>query len=157
MGEGEGRRASWSCDQPSLSDGRKHDNLLTLPTPDDIDDFLDNATWAISSTYHTVLQASPGAVIFGRDMLFNVLFVADWNKNGEYRQSLTDHSNQREKAQCIDYDYKVGEKLLVMKEGILRKAESNYNKEPWTITTVHTNGTVRIQCRIKTKDLISGE
>ena len=33
----------------------------------------------------------------------------------------------------------------MINEGILRKAESAYGKEPWTITTVHTNGTIRIQ------------
>jgi hypothetical protein len=34
-------------------------------TPNDVDVFLDNAAWAIRSTYHTVLKASPGAAIFG--------------------------------------------------------------------------------------------
>ncbi len=34
-------------------------------TPDEVDVFLDNAAWAIRSTYHTVLKASPGAAIFG--------------------------------------------------------------------------------------------
>ncbi len=62
-------------------------------TSDDIDVFLDNAAWAICSIYHTVLKASPGAAIFGQDMLFNILFVADWHKIGEYRQLLTDCSN----------------------------------------------------------------
>jgi hypothetical protein len=33
-------------------------------TPDDVDVFLDNAAWAICSTYHMVLKASPGAAIF---------------------------------------------------------------------------------------------
>jgi hypothetical protein len=33
----------------------------------------------------------------------------------------------------------------VTQEGILRKAESPYSKEPWTIMTVHTNETIRIQ------------
>ena len=32
--------------------------------PADIDTFIDNAAWAIHSTYHTVLKASPGAAIF---------------------------------------------------------------------------------------------
>jgi hypothetical protein len=32
--------------------------------PADIDTFIDNAAWAICSTYHTVLNASPGAAIF---------------------------------------------------------------------------------------------
>jgi hypothetical protein len=30
----------------------------------------------------------------------------------------------------MDYDYKVGDKVLVINKGILRKAESNYVKEP---------------------------
>jgi hypothetical protein len=61
-------------------------------TPDDVNVFLDNAAWAICSTYHTVLKASPGAAIFGQDMLFNIPFVADWHKIGEQRQSLTDRA-----------------------------------------------------------------
>jgi hypothetical protein len=31
--------------------------------PADIDTFIDNAVWAIRSTYHTVLKASQGAAI----------------------------------------------------------------------------------------------
>jgi hypothetical protein len=31
----------------------------------DINVFLSDATWAVRSTYHTVLKASPGAAIFG--------------------------------------------------------------------------------------------
>jgi hypothetical protein len=64
-------------------------------TTDDVNVVLDNAAWAICSTYHTVLKASPAAAIFGQDTLFDIPFVADWHKIGEYRQSLTDHSNQR--------------------------------------------------------------
>jgi hypothetical protein len=120
-------------------------------TPDDIDVFLDNAAWAICSTYHTVLKASPGAAIFGHDMLFDIPFVADWHKIGEQRQSLTDPGNQRKNANCIDYEYKVGDKVLLINEGILRKVESAYSKEPWTITTVHTNATIRIQHRTRTE------
>jgi hypothetical protein len=52
-------------------------------TPDEIDVFFDNLAWAICCTYHTVLKASPGAAIFGRDMLFNILFAVDWHKIGE--------------------------------------------------------------------------
>jgi hypothetical protein len=82
-------------------------------------------------------------------MLFNILFVADWCKIGERRQSLTDCGNQRENTKRIDYDYKVRDKVLVINKGIFDKAESAYGKEPWTITTVHANGTIRIQCRTK--------
>jgi hypothetical protein len=122
-------------------------------TPNDTNAFLDNAAWAICSTYHTVFEASPGAAIFERDMIFDIPFVADWHKTGEQRQSLTNCGNQHKNAKRIDYDYKVGDKVLLINEGILCKAESVYSKEPWTITTVHTNGTIRIQRRTRTKQL----
>jgi hypothetical protein len=86
-------------------------------------------------------------------MPFDIPFVVDWHKIGEQRQSLTDCGNQGENAKCIDYDYKVGDKVLVINEGILRKAESVYSKEPWTITKVHTNGTIRIQHGTKPQQL----
>ena len=49
----------------------------------DMDAFLTVAAWSICCTYRTVLKASPGAAIFGRDMLFDIPFLADWNKIGE--------------------------------------------------------------------------
>jgi hypothetical protein len=81
--------------------------------PADIDTFIDNAAWAIRSIYHTVLKASPGAAIFGRDMLFDIPFVADWKQIGDYRQHQTDRSTKRENDKCVDYDYKVGDKILI--------------------------------------------
>jgi hypothetical protein len=111
----------------------------------DIDIFLSNAAWAICSTYHTVLKAPPGAAIFRRNMLFDIPFIADWQKIGEHRQRLTDLNNARENEGRIDYDYKVGQKELLWKEGILLNAESRWHKNPWLITSVHTNGTITVQ------------
>jgi hypothetical protein len=78
-------------------------------------------------------------------MLFDVPFIADWKLIGVNRQRRTDHNNDSENKKRVDYDYKVGNKILIRKDGILRKAESRWIKEPCTITTVHTNGTIRIQ------------
>jgi hypothetical protein len=114
--------------------------------PSDIDVFLSDAAWAVRSTHHTVLKASPGAAIFGQDMLFDILFIDDWKKIGEHRQKLSDLNNVCENKGRIDYDYKVGQKVLLRKEGILRSAESKWHKEPRLITSVHTNGTITVQC-----------
>jgi hypothetical protein len=114
--------------------------------PSDTNFFLSDTVWAIHSTHHTVLKASPGAAIFGPDMLFDFLFIADWNKIGEHRQLLTDHNTDHENEGRIDNDYQVGQKVLVRDDSILRKAESMYHREPWTITSVHTNETIRFQC-----------
>ena len=78
--------------------------------PVDIDTNIDNAAWAIRSTYDTVLKASPGEAIFGPDMLFGVSFVADWKKIGDYRQHQTNHSNRHENKKRVNYDYTVGDK-----------------------------------------------
>ena len=77
-------------------------------------------------------------------MLFDIPFVADWNKIGEYRQKQADANMRRENKRHIDHDYCVGEQVLIRKDGTLRKAETRYKPEPWNIVQVHTNGTIRI-------------
>jgi hypothetical protein len=120
-------------------------DMAEMVKASDIDIFLSDAAWAVCSTYHTVLKASPGAAIFGQDMLFDILFIADWQKIGEHSQRLTDLYNAHENEGRIDYDYKVGEKVLLQKEGILCNAESRWHKKPWLIFSVHTNGTIMVQ------------
>ena len=39
----------------------------------------------------------------------------------------------------IYYDYKIGDKVLEQKVGILHKTESHYNSDPWTSKTAHMN------------------
>jgi hypothetical protein len=51
----------------------------------------------------------------------------------------------------VDFDYKVGNKVLVKQDGILCKAECPCSKKSWTIPTIFTNGTIRIQCRTKSE------
>ena len=109
-----------------------------------IDDFLVAAAWAIRSTYHTVLKSSPGAAVFGRDMLFDIPYIADWTAIGNRRQASVDQMNTRENSRRVDFDYAVGQKVLLKKDGILRKAEDKY-VGPYNVTQVHTNGTIRIQ------------
>ncbi len=84
-------------------------------------------------------------------MLFDTPFLADWNKIGEHRQHLTDLNMAWENRSCCDWDYQVGDKVLFQKDGILRKSESWYESDPWTITSVHANGTIRVQCGTKSE------
>jgi hypothetical protein len=119
----------------------------------DIADFLTNAAWAVCSTYHTVLKTLPGAARFGQDMLFDIPFIADWSKIGEYRQKQTVKNARWENDTRIDWDYQPGDKEQLCKDSILHKTESRYESDPWTITSVHTNGTIRVQHRTKSERL----
>jgi len=63
-------------------------------------------------------------------MLFDIPFLADWSKIGEYRQKHTDMNAVREDSGRIDWDYQPSDKVLVIKDGILGKSESSYESEP---------------------------
>jgi hypothetical protein len=79
-------------------------NMAETVTPDEVNVFLDNTAWAICSTYHTVLKASPGAAIFGHNMLFNIPFITNWNKleiTGNVKPILTRHAKIANKSIMI--------------------------------------------------------
>jgi hypothetical protein len=78
-------------------------------------------------------------------MQFDNLFIPDWQKIGEHRQRLTDLNNTCENKGRIDYDNMVGQKVLLRKEGILHNAKSRWQKKPWLIMSVHTNGTITVK------------
>jgi hypothetical protein len=84
--------------------------------------------------------------------LLNVPLLANWSKIEEYRKTKEQEYNQR-KQWWLDRDYYSGNKVLATKDGILCKSESWYDSEPWTITSVHTNGTIRIESRTKSERL----
>jgi hypothetical protein len=51
------------------------------------------------------------------------------------------------------WDNQPGDKVLLHKDSILRKTESPYESDPWTIMSVHANGTIRIQHGTKSEIL----
>jgi len=61
-------------------------------------------------------------------MLFDILFIAAWKQIGEYRLHQTDSSIKRENSSRVDYDYKVGDKILIRWNGILRKQSPSGEK-----------------------------
>ena len=86
-------------------------------------------------------------------MLFNIPYIANWKKIGAIgntKQILTTNVKIKKR---VDFDYKVGDKRLIVKDGILCKAESPKQKELWTITTIHMNETIRVTCETKSERL----
>ena len=90
-------------------------NMADSVDPDNVDDFVSNVSWAICSTYHTVSKSSPGAAVFGPDVLFDILYLADWHKIGIHRQKLSNHNNDRDNVCRVNYDYVVGGQILICK------------------------------------------
>jgi hypothetical protein len=97
-------------------------------TPDDVNVFHDNMAWVICSTYHTVLKSSPGIAIFGHGMLFGILFIAGWNKIGDYRQRQTNLDTACKNSKQVNYDYKVGNKVLLTQQVSSAKQKAHIAK-----------------------------
>ena len=60
-----------------------------------------------------MLGSSPGAAIFGRDMLFDIQYIADWSERGKGRQHRVDQSNANAHKHRIDFNYRVGSPVMV--------------------------------------------
>ena len=107
-------------------------------------EFLNAAAWALRSTYHTVLNATPGQVVFGRDMLLPIKYKADWAAIVQRRKEQILRDNVQENKTRLPHVYHVGQKVLLTKPGIIPKMTTP-REGPYNILQVYMNGTVRIQ------------
>jgi hypothetical protein len=62
--------------------------------------FLSSAAYVIHIIFHTTLKATPGQLVFGRDMILAITFMADWGAIEQQRQKVMGLNNRRENASC---------------------------------------------------------
>ena len=98
--------------------------------------------FAVRSTYHTTLQATPGQLVFGRDLILNCEFIADWKAIKKQKQQLINKNNQRKNNKRKEHRYQVGDRVLLLNK-LARKLELPY-RGPYEITEVFRNGTVQV-------------
>jgi preprotein translocase subunit YajC len=115
-----------------------------LPKENPFEPFLTATAYAIRSTYHTTLQATPGQLVFGRDMILPIQFKANWASIALRKQKIINQSNAKENKKRLQHEYKIGDKVLLEKGGIQPKMAAP-REGPFRIVKVSANGTVRIQ------------
>ena len=104
---------------------------------------LSATAFAVRSTFHTSLQSTPGQLVFGRDMIFNIQHIANWEYIKQRKQRLINLNNKRENSKREQHVYQVGDKVL-LNRGTENKYESPY-LGPFEIMKVNDNGTVRLK------------
>ena len=112
-----------------------------------VEDALATASHAYRSTIHTTLNATPGAIVFNRDMLLDIPYVADLITLRNKRQLRIDENLRKENNRRRNYDYQVGEQvyeLTKIKDPLFSKIRVQ-TRGPYPILRVHTNGTVTIR------------
>jgi transposase InsO family protein len=108
-----------------------------------VDACLAAASRAMRSIVHQTLQVSPGALIFGRDMLLPIPILADYNLIRERRQAVIDENNRKENLRRRFKDYKTGDQVLLMLNPMGKLGVRTMG--PYKIIQVHVNGTVTIE------------
>ncbi len=101
---------------------------------------LSSAQHAARCTINKNLGVSPGAMAFGRDMLLPMPAITGLRLIRARRQALTDQANLRENQRRRNHDYTVGDQFLIKTFKPSALQERWYG--PFTITQVHSNGTV---------------
>jgi len=107
--------------------------------------FLAATAFAIRSTCHTTLGATPAQLVFQRDMILPTKFQADWMRIQQRRQKETDRNNAKENKSHIPHAYKVGDSVSKRRPGILPKLRRK-REGPFEVIAVFDNGTIRIRC-----------
>ena len=114
---------------------------------DDVNNLVEDALAAemhsLRATVSTTLKATPGGLAFSRNMLLNVPLIADWKAIQEHRELLVNKSLLKSNQKRINYDYRLGKKILKYNNSIVGKLESK-TTGLFEISNVHTNGTVTI-------------
>ena len=82
----------------------------------------------------------PGQLIFGRDMILNMQYLADWTAIKACKQQLIHKNNIIKNSKRIPYQYKVGD--MVMLENHRNNKYEQLYKGPYLVMQVNTNGTV---------------
>ena len=115
---------------------------------------LANVAYAIRSMYHTSLDATPSELVFGRDMILPVAYIANWEQIRNKNQLQIDRRTDKSNIRRVDYDYNIGDAVYIEYDELMRKL-NNPRSGPYAITRVHVNGTVTLQKNSNKTDRIN--
>jgi hypothetical protein len=80
---------------------------------------LANCSWAICSTVHSVLNATPAQIVFGRDMFFDLSFTTEYKEIKNGKQEVSDANTHKESSKRFKHEHKVNGQVL-LDRGILQ-------------------------------------
>ena len=104
---------------------------------------LQGVAYGLRATYHSSLHASPGQIVFGRDMIINATYLANWKFQQLQRHKQMTLNNKKENRSRTPHSYHIGDLVYIRRSGIEQKLSPMQG--PFRIDEIHTNGTVTIR------------
>lgn len=105
---------------------------------------LNSVAFAMRSTIHTTLNATPTQLVFGRDHILPVQFQADWDYIRSRKLHRIIQNNKKENAKRIEHQYNVGDRVKVLQDPNAKYGDKDRFVGPQTVTAVYDNGTVML-------------
>ena len=131
------------------------ENCYLMPPPyDPFIGVISAIGFAIRTTWSTTNRATPGQLIFGRDMLLNIRHLVNWHYMQARRQRIATENNARENSRRIPHHYNVGDLVLKARgnpsdKGGIRPTMQRPYEGPYEIHRVWNNGTVTIRRTVR--------
>ncbi|OWZ16640.1 Pol Polyprotein [Phytophthora megakarya] len=100
--------------------------------------------FAVRASYHSILNASPGQLVFGQDMISSQLHDANWSYLSKRRFNAFLADNDRENDKRLEHFYKAGDQVLLRIPKHFRSKLKREADGPFPIKTVHDNDTVTL-------------
>ena len=75
----------------------------------------------LRATYHSSIAASPGQIVFGRDMVINSLYLANWKNLASRRETQIHSNNVAENKSRIFHDYHIDDLVYIRKSALEQK------------------------------------
>ena len=139
------------CERLHLTIGNSLRAIVNYEPPQNIDQAalmvntaLQTAAYSARTAIHGSLKHSPGSLAFHRDMLFDIPILADMELIRQKRQIIVDERARLANRSRVFHDYKIGDRVLIRATNP-DKLALRTSPNPFTITRVHSNGTVTIQ------------
>jgi hypothetical protein len=88
--------------------------------------------WAINTTFHMTLKASPAQLAFNRDMILPMSFAANWYTINNCKQAQLQSTANAENRKCIPHEFSLNDKVLIHrdigKQSIFGKTSQAYSR-----------------------------
>ncbi|KAE9356035.1 hypothetical protein PF008_g3787 [Phytophthora fragariae] len=113
-----------------------------INTKDDWPALLHDATFALRTTYHGMLGASPAEATFGRDMFFDTAHTTDWEEQYRRKVEQVAKNNKRENDKRRNWTYTPGDKVLLRRDAGPQSKMAPLFSGPHNVEAVRMNGTL---------------
>jgi hypothetical protein len=114
---------------------------------------LQNVAYGLRSTYHSSITATPGQIVFGRDMVIYSIFLANWKNIAEKHLTQIRNLNTAKNKSHFHHYYSIGDLVYIFKSHNDPKFASLQGS--FQILQVHSNGTVKICCSEIVRELMN--